>query len=173
MTTPTDHPVLVRRAEPGDAAVVTALNAHVQRLHVDAEPERFTPHDPVAVQEFFADRLSDAGLLWLAEVGGRPVGYLYAELVLRPAGPFTAAVGAVHVHHLAVLPEARRHGAGAALLAAADAHARAHGVEELLLESWVFNEAAHAFFRRQGFVPFLVRSRRAVGPVDGLRPPAH
>lgn len=156
-----DHDVRLRRGTVDDAAAVAALNAHVQRLHRQAAPEQFAPVDEVATRSFFTERLvDDDDLIWVAELGGQTVGYLYAVEVHREANPFTTEQHTLYVHHLAVDPAVRRRGVGSALFAAAEDHARTRRLSGLRLDSWLFNEAAHAFFRRRGFAPFLVRFAR-------------
>lgn len=54
---------------------------------------------------------------------------------------------AIHEHH-------RRQGAGAALLTAAEAAARAHGARRLVLEVREDNHAAARLYERRGFRPF-------------------
>ncbi|PPK95301.1 ribosomal protein S18 acetylase RimI-like enzyme [Kineococcus xinjiangensis] len=159
MTIP-EAAVRLRRATAADAAVVAALNEPVQHLHRDAAPGRFAPHDPAAVAGFFATQVAGDGLVWIADLAGRPAGYLYAVEVHRAAGPFTADEHVLFVHHLGVDPAARRRGVGSALLAAAEDHARAHRLSGLRLDSWLFNDGAHAFFRGLGFEPVRTRFAR-------------
>jgi GNAT superfamily N-acetyltransferase len=156
-----DQAACVRRATVDDAVAIAQLNAYVQRLHIKAAPEQFAPVDLVASRKFFTDELMDGcAVVWVAEVGGRPVGYLYAVEIHRPANPFTAEQHTLYIHHLAVDPTARRRGVGSALFQAAEQHARTQQLNGLRLDSWLFNETAHAFFRSQGFQPFLARFAR-------------
>ncbi|WP_432511046.1 GNAT family N-acetyltransferase [Kineococcus sp. SYSU DK001] len=156
-----DHGVRLRRGTTEDAAAVTTLNAHVQRLHLQVAPGQFAPIDEVAPHDFFAERLASGDdLFWIAEMDSRTVGYLYAVEVHREANPFTTEQHTLYIHHLAVDPTLRRRGVGSALFAAAEEYATTHHLSGLRLDSWLFNEAAHAFFRRQGFEPFLARFAR-------------
>lgn len=156
-----DHVVRLRRGTAEDATAVAALNTHVQRLHLQAAPDQFAPLDEKAAQAFFAERLtSEDDLIWIAQVDGKTMGYLYAVEAHREANPFTTEQHTLYIHHLAVDPAIRRQGVGSALFAAAEAYAATHRLSGLRLDSWLFKEAAHAFFRRQGFEPFLVRFAR-------------
>lgn len=73
---------------------------------------------------------------------------------------------------LAVHPDARRRGAGAALVAAFETRAGAAGAEDCLLEVAVTNVAARGLYRRLGFEPVGRRPgyyvRPAAPPVDAL-----
>jgi ribosomal-protein-alanine N-acetyltransferase len=62
-----------------------------------------------------------------------------------------AAAGEAEVLTLAVLPQARRAGTGAALVAAAASHAERLGARTLFLEVGTGNLAARALYRRLGF----------------------
>ena len=53
---------------------------------------------------------------------------------------------------LYVAPEARRHGAGASLLQAAEDHARAEGAATIALETAVGNRVGHRFYEKAGWL---------------------
>jgi ribosomal protein S18 acetylase RimI-like enzyme len=63
----------------------------------------------------------------------------------------------IHLHHVSVKPEHRRHGVGSALLDAVRHSASSLGITLLTVEVWSFNEAARAFFRRQGSEQYIER----------------
>ncbi len=156
-----DDEVRLRRASEDHAGTVAALNEHVQRLHVEAAPDQFLPTDRAAAQDFFATQLADEGsIVWIAELSGQPVGYLYAVEMHRAANPFTTEQHTLYIHHLAVDPAARRRGVGSAMFAAAEFYATTRELSGLRLDSWLFNHEAHSFFRSLGFEPFLTRFAR-------------
>ncbi|NOG72515.1 GNAT family N-acetyltransferase [Roseicella sp. DB1501] len=84
------------------------------------------------------------GALWAAERDGRVVGMIAA----RP-GP---EPGAWEIGRLYVEAGARGSGLAAALLAAAEARARAGGAERLLLFSDTRFDRAHAFYEKHSFL---------------------
>ncbi|WP_315094490.1 hypothetical protein [uncultured Cellulomonas sp.] len=72
MTTADDRATL-RRATADDAGTIAALNAHVQRPHLEAAPDQFKAVDRAAAETFFATQLADEGtIVWVAELGGQP-----------------------------------------------------------------------------------------------------
>ena len=85
----------------------------------------------------------------VAERGGDVVGYLMAW----------RAGNELHILNLAVAPEARRGGAGTALLAAALAAAAEDGLTVATLEVRVGNAPARAFYARHGFAVVGRRAR--------------
>lgn len=143
----------LRRAGPGDAATLARLNAHLQAWHTAHYPESFLPDpDPKALAAHFAARLADPAVtVFLAR--DPPVGYALCSLQAREASIFSPAIRRLLVEHVAVAPEARRQGHGRALLQAARTLAREQRVDEILLDTWEANHAAHAFFRAEGFFP--------------------
>lgn len=143
----------LRRAGPGDAAVIARLNAHVQDWHAAQYPDVFYPDpDPEGLVAYFTDRLADpACTAFLA--GEPPLGYALCTLQTRDASVFSPAIRRLMVDHIAVAPEARRQGHGRALLQAARDLARDLQVDEILLDTWDANTQAHAFFRAMGFSP--------------------
>jgi ribosomal protein S18 acetylase RimI-like enzyme len=84
---------------------------------------------------------------WLAFDGPGPVGVCVAFVGFSTfqARPL------LNIHDLAVLPEARGAGIGRALLAAAEAHARASGCCKLTLEVQEDNAPARHLYERFGF----------------------
>jgi ribosomal-protein-alanine N-acetyltransferase len=97
----------------------------------------------------------------IAAQGGAPLGLLLLGLAADEAEVIT----------LAVLPEARRRGVGAALVAAAAREARARGAARLFLEVAEDNAPARALYAAAGFVQVGRRKgyyARAEGAVDAL-----
>lgn len=95
-------------------------------------------------------------------------------LVTRPHGfALGRSIGPeAELMTIAVHPEARRAGAGAALLAAFEAAAAARGVEACLLEVAATNDAARALYGKAGYDQVGRRPgyyvRAALPPVDAL-----
>ena len=80
-------------------------------------------------------------LLWLAEVNGRPIGYLAANFRARFA----------NFDRLGVLPELQGRGIGRALLTAALVHFLRRGVTELTLNTQASNHQSRRLYERLGF----------------------
>jgi GNAT superfamily N-acetyltransferase len=81
---------------------------------------------------------------WIATVEDRIVGY---ALVVPAAYETPYAKSGVYIEDLMVAPDARRRGAGRALVAAVAADARRRGFEFVWWTSRTWNTEAHAFFR--------------------------
>ena len=148
-------PIFVRAATLADAAAIAALNAHVQLIHAETYPWRFKqPSSSSPSADDMRKILEQPGhFALIAEAGGRPAGYLTAEIVRRGETPFHHAYAHLHVHHIAVDPVARRQGIARLMLDAAKAHAAGEGVTLMMLDVWDFNDAARAFFAGYGLVP--------------------
>jgi ribosomal protein S18 acetylase RimI-like enzyme len=148
-----------RRAGAADAQTLSLLNTDVQDLHACALPQRFKPPGPDSFPETFARTLiaNPDNLVFIAEVDLEPAGYAYAEIVHVAQTPLRHAWDEVHLHHLSVRPAHRRKGVASALLDAVRAAAGEVGIDLLTLQVWTFNEDAQAFFRRQGFTPYMAR----------------
>ena len=151
--------IVVRRASDADAEVVSLLNADVQSLHASALPERFKPLGPDTFPATTARTLlgNPRNLVFIAEVDSEPAGYVYAEVVHLPESPLRHAWDEVHVHHISVRPAYRRKGLARALLDSVRAAGHEIGINAMTLQVWTFNEDAQAFFRQQGFTPYMLR----------------
>jgi len=86
--------------------------------------------------------------VFVAVADGETVGFLSAEwreLLHHRPGSYAEIMA------LAVSGGHRRSGAGAKLVAAAEAWAREHGASEMVLHSQMRREGAHLFYQRQGY----------------------
>ncbi len=72
---------------------------------------------------------------------------------MRAGTVFSPPVRRLMIDHVGVAPAARRQGVGRALIEAARDLAREWAVDEVMLDTWEANHAAHAFFRALGFSP--------------------
>jgi len=149
----------IRRATTADAEVLSALNADVQALHASAMPQRFKPVGPDTFPLTAARALlaNPSNLVFIAEVDSKPAGYAYAEVVHVLETPLRYAWDEIYLHHISVRPAYRRRGLASALLSSVRAAANEIGIDLVTLQVWAFNEDAQAFFRRQGFTPYMLR----------------
>jgi RimJ/RimL family protein N-acetyltransferase len=137
--------IVVRKAEPGDAAALVALASEVS-----AEPEGWmiwSGWRGVGDERRYiraARRHPDAAVL-VAEVDGELAGRLSLARDPHPASRHVADIG------LMVDGRFRRRGVGRALLDAAVAWAREHDVSKLELHVFPWNEPAIALYEAYGF----------------------
>lgn len=110
--------------------------------------------DPWA-EALFAEELRNPLSLWLvAETEGRILGYVGSQAVLDSAD----------VMNLAVAPEVRRTGVGAALMEALSLALAEKGVETLLLEVRKSNAPAISLYEKLGFALAGVRRNYYLRP---------
>ena len=129
--------VLVRRARPEDEGLV-------RRLVEDMEGYDFAP-EPFSRR--FGELLGDARrACFVVELDGSPAGYI----ALRVEHPLHHERPVAEVVELAVSPEARGQGLGAALLGHACDYARDEGCELIEVHSKVERTRAHRFYEREG-----------------------
>jgi ribosomal protein S18 acetylase RimI-like enzyme len=95
--------------------------------------------------------------VWIAEAGGRAVGYVLTVVQERPENPFCRSRRWCAVDQIVVEPDFRRMGVASALLQKALSEAAADGVEGVELCAWSFNVEAQALFRKFGFEPKFAR----------------
>ena len=117
---------------------------------------------PRSVEDEFTG-LGETRLMWLAERTGddgetRPVGYAVGRYVDDVAD----------LQRVGVLPSARGHGTGSALVDRVVGAARDRGCLRVLLEVAADNEAALGVYARHGFTEIDRRPRYYPGDVDAL-----
>lgn len=147
---------LVRLAVTDDLDQLTQLAIAVQRLHADGRPDLFQEPDAEGLRAFMTSRFDDDFLLLVAVRGNSIVGYLLADTIVRADGPFLRASSTLTIQHISVSPIARRQGVGGLLLRGAISEGESRSLTAIRLESWAFNEDAHAFFRAEGFAAMRI-----------------
>lgn len=140
----------IRNAEPGDFKTVHQLVQQVHTLHANARPDIFYNADPLTQQDYQELIQSENAIALTAVSAGKIVGYACAELRHVLESPILKPRIVAHLNVLSVSPDFQKHGAGKALLLAAEAEAKKRGASSLELLVWEFNENAAAFYRRLG-----------------------
>ena len=126
------------------AATVDDCNA-VYRMMCELESETF---DQVSFEQTFKANLKDERVgYWIAETGGRPVGFisLHIERVLHRRGPIA------EIQELFVQSDQRSKGLGTLLVAHARAEAKRQGCVRLQVATNMKRERAQQFYERCGF----------------------
>ena len=163
MATASQPQIAIRRAEPGDAALLSSLNREVQSIHAEALPDLFKPPGSGTFSEF-ADLIAEPmNAIFIAEAESVPVGYVYAQITRHGETAWLYPLDLIHVHHIGVRESHRKAGVATRLLDAVDELARAEGIGRVTLEVWAFNRAAREFFRRRGFELGVERLSRWIG----------
>ena len=135
--------MIVRRAELSDIPAVAAL-----------ERAEF----PDGADEAMLARLweTDGGVILIAEEGGDLLGYVWARFVLDEGD----------IGNVAVAPDSRRRGIGAALLKALFAESERRGAAVLQLEVRESNAPAIALYTGAGFAPVGKRKNFYSNPTE-------
>ncbi len=139
--------MLVRRLIPADATLYRSLRLRALREHPDAftsswEDDREQPVEAAAA------RLAKHAF-WGAYEAGELYGFVGLERETRAKNSHKASVVGMYV-----APEVAGRGAGRALLAALLAHARADGLQSLVLTVTQGNAAATHLYESVGFRSF-------------------
>ncbi len=161
-----DDPIEIRPLRAEDAPAVAALWMDGARDSAAVDPS-YTPG--VTAERYartVAEELGSGQCLgWGAFAPGavpRLLAYLTAQVAV--AGPEFRPRRFLYLLDLDVDRTVRRQALGSRLVAAAQAHARAQGLDEIEV-SWLMADArAAAFWQRQGFQPFLARGRLRPAP---------
>src|SRR5262245_16846498 len=157
--------IAVRLATIEDAEAIAHQTASVQQLHTDALPDIFKPPSP----ELFPRSKLEAFLkdpnavVAVAELDGRVVGHIYGAVVRRTENEFGPARSYIYIHQIGVADDARRQGAGTALVRFMQDRARELSLTSMQVDHWAFNARAHDFFEACGFVSMKIVMHR---PVD-------
>ncbi|PXY32144.1 GNAT family N-acetyltransferase [Prauserella muralis] len=148
--------VRIRRAEPRDAGTVVRLQLELRRYDAQFGMVTPRPEEERAVAAETRELLAvPSPALWIAELYGRPLGYVHLQL--PPASDWIAGhVAARRVGYLAsqaVAEEARGSGVGSALIAHVHQLVDEEGVEAVLLHHALANPRSTPFWYAQGYRP--------------------
>jgi GNAT superfamily N-acetyltransferase len=150
----------VRPADDADRAGILEL---APRLAEGVAPWRDQAEALLAGRRWLEESLDaaktgDGAVLVIADTGG-----IAGVITVRPSAHFTGERDG-YIGELVVADRASRHGIGRALVAAADAWARDHGLRNLTLHTGAFNTGARAFYAALGFAEEEVRLTRPIYP---------
>ncbi|HEX9952394.1 MAG TPA: GNAT family N-acetyltransferase [Rubricoccaceae bacterium] len=134
----------LRRATPADLDTAAALFDAYRQFYGQ-------PPDLDRARGFLAERLGtgDTALILAFDSAGAGLGFTH----LFPSFTSVGTARIVVLNDLFVAPEARGQGVGAALLAAAEAHACDVGAVRLVLQTATDNAAAQRLYQRAGWTP--------------------
>lgn len=141
--TAADHPALRR--------TIRALNAYEEPISRDRDESEAAA---AACLDALLRRIAGGGAAFVAAAGGEVIGHLFC--VVEDAPPYVRA----EYRRQAVIADAfvvepwRGRGVFRALLAAADAHARAAGCRRMLIGVLAGNARAERAYRAAGFRPY-------------------
>lgn len=154
----------VRAASDADVDALMALNKVVQDLHVAAYPRDFKDvTDQAGMRTWLIARLQEPNNVFaIAERDTSPVGYAWFELQARPETLYNPARRRIYLHHLSVVQTARRQGVASALLRFVEQRAATEGIADLMLDAWMANADALAFFAARGFAPLQMTFRKTL-----------
>ena len=141
----------IRPATLDDYEALSALEAEVQAIHVEAQPHIYIPGGVYSRQSYAELFAAPGNFVVLAVEADQSVGYMHYEVKMREASDFTFARKSLHVHALSVKGTERRKGYGEALMNYALARAAEHEVDRVTLDVGAFNKAAYAFYEKLGF----------------------
>ncbi|MBN34975.1 MAG: hypothetical protein CMM46_09400 [Rhodospirillaceae bacterium] len=143
----------LRAAREDDLDAYFTIFREVQELHVAERPDLFQPAELTdAFRHHFADAVKqnhkEIVIAWL---GDEPVGAVHYEFSsLDPTGVYLIDHPMVWIESIGVVPQLRRKGISQALIALVREVAARHGIADIGLEVWSFNEAARAAFEASG-----------------------
>ncbi len=152
----------VRRATEQDLDTLAGMGAELARLHHAYDPKRFMYGDDfVAGYRWWFEKELKLGEVFLAVVDGAdgtPAGYVYGRLEEKDwASLLDSHAALVDVY---VREDARRTGAGGALVRAFCAWASEHGAPRVVLSTASQNTGAQALFAKLGFRSTMVELTR-------------
>ena len=148
----------IRQAEIEDARLLSRLCVHVQQLHAEAYPSLFKlPVSDDFALAFFEMILDDPNAYAFIVEDPQPAGYLVCRVMHSEGNPFMNARSFLYIDQISVEPEFQGKGFGKSLLARAAQLAEEENLSSISLDSWAFNQEAHAFFQSQDYEIFNVR----------------
>jgi GNAT superfamily N-acetyltransferase len=154
--------LIVRRATAADLPALGRMGAELMRVHFAFDSLRFMDPgaDPVSDYTWFLGTQihDDEVAIFVADLDGDAVGYLYTGLEPQSWKELREAAG--FVHDVVVLEQARRLGVATALMDAAVAWLKSRGAPRVILWTAEPNRGAQALFSRLGFRPTMVEMTR-------------
>jgi ribosomal protein S18 acetylase RimI-like enzyme len=154
---------MIRAAALEDLADLVEVNWQVQQMHLAARPAVYRDSSRDEIADRFRELLADAGqAILIDEVEGDLRGFVVIRRVDNPGNTYALPRVTAHVDMVGVRDDARRAGHGRALMAAAEAQARAWGADAVSLEVQWFNDDAVKFYQALGYAITSCRMARPI-----------
>jgi len=146
-------PFSIRRATVEDYDSISAILEEADAIHYVSEPTYFQPASLARRSREYVQQWleSEESTIYVAEVYGRIIGVLFLLIRATPDISVLKPRRWVNVDILAVKEGWRSQGIGHALLATSEDWARSHGIKEIELSVWSFNQRALALYEKTGF----------------------
>ncbi|MEK6221103.1 MAG: GNAT family N-acetyltransferase [Chloroflexota bacterium] len=155
--------MIIRKATPKDAEILSLLTAEVQELHAEAEPEIFiSVKGDFAVEHIKVMMTHPENQYFIGEADQEAIGYVLVSHIQSPQSVFSFPRDYLHIDHISVPPLHQGNGNGKQLIAFVFVLAKEMKVTEVTLGSWGFNQSAHRFFEKQGFETYQIRMRKKI-----------
>src|SRR5687767_13302930 len=152
----------IRRATESDAPALGRLGGLLLRTHYEFDRQRFMApgDDPESgYASFLRWQMQEADVaIFVAEQGGKVIGYVYAGLEPQSWKELREAAG--FIHDVIVDAAGRRTGVASALVEAAAQWLKERGAPRVLLWTASPNEAAQRLFERLGFRRTMIEMTR-------------
>jgi len=147
----------VRTAASGDVDALARLNAEVQELHRVARPDRYRDAPLGEIADWMKKLLADPEVTVLVAGEDEVIGFAVVRRCESPGHTFALPRLSAIVEALGVTATAQRHGAGRALMTAAEELARSWGAVSVVLDVQSFNRGALDFYLALGYAPSTTR----------------
>jgi ribosomal protein S18 acetylase RimI-like enzyme len=151
--------ISVRKATADDYNNVCELFNEIDALHRDNLPHIFQrPSGSAREQDYYLGLIADENVgLFVAEVGGRLVGFVHATVRDAPAFPVFVSRRYAIVDGIVVRAEFQTRGLGRILMDKMQEWAITKGATSIELNVYEFNEIAISFYERLGYQTFSRR----------------
>lgn len=142
--------MIIRRAEAGDIAQISALLYQVHGVHANARPDIFVPGKKKYSNAELADIISnDNKPVFVADENGKILGYAFC-VFKTPSIPSMQPVKTLYIDDLCVDENCRGVGIGKKLFEFVKDFAKQSGCYNLTLNVWECNPGAKAFYESCG-----------------------
>jgi shikimate dehydrogenase len=156
--------LIIRLATIGDYDGVALIFDEIDQLHRQALPHIFRAVAGRALERaHFEAVLADPEADWLlAERAGEILGFASVRILHAPDRPILVPRRFVELDNLAVRADHQHTGIGRALMERVADWAAEHGVDEIQLNVWEFNQGAIGFYEALGYVAERRTLRRII-----------
>lgn len=155
--------VLVRKAGTDDRPLLERFMAGLQAHECTLEENRTAPGNATVahVDYMMEDMARNSGCAFIAEINGQPVGFVVCSIDEDNGAyvkPEQRRFG--YINDIFVDETARGAGVADLLVAAAEAHCRAQGVDQMRLYALANNKLARAYYDKSGWSLYEVSYRK-------------
>ncbi|WP_444997142.1 GNAT family N-acetyltransferase [Aliikangiella sp. IMCC44359] len=148
----------IKKATEKELSAIASMLIETQQAHVQAYPKRYVIISLADAINLLHKQL-DQNMFWVAIENNEVVGYIIAEHIKTQGNKILKAREYCYLQQIGVTKTSQDQGIGKKLIEHLIVECLKHGLKDIELDVWAFNNNAQQFFKQCHFEPYASKLR--------------